>query len=149
MPQPPRPDQPAPRPSDRTPPPDGVTDRLLWALAVDVAAAHQPGPDGSCTNPQCRGQRGTCWPLRTARRAAHLARRTATNGPHTPPQPPAPLPRRRAAGGGSVAPEAQRFINWFATNPAPATPNAPAAVPTPVLATFAPLRRPPAAAPAA
>jgi hypothetical protein len=69
------------RPSDRILPPDGVTDRLLWALAVDVAAAHRPGPDGACPNPQCRDQTGTCRALQTAQRAARAARATAGGPP--------------------------------------------------------------------
>jgi hypothetical protein len=67
---------PAPaRPSDTCTFPDDVTDRLLYALAVDVAAAHQPGTDGTCGNPQCLNQPGLCEPLRNAYRAATAARR--------------------------------------------------------------------------
>jgi hypothetical protein len=146
MPQPPRHDRPGHRPSDCTPAPDDVTDRLLWALAVDVAAAHQPGPNGSCTNLQCRGQRGPCWALNTARRAAHLVRRAAINGPTSAPTAPM-LPRRVARGRPTVTPAPDRFTTWFGAGAAPATPTPPA--PSPVPATFAPFRRPPVAALAA
>lgn len=58
------------RPSDTCTIPDDVTDRLLYALAADVAAAHQPGPHGTCPNPQCHRPAG---PLRTV--AQRLSRR--------------------------------------------------------------------------
>jgi hypothetical protein len=151
MPQPPRHDRPPQRPSDRTPP-DDVTDRLLWALAVDVAAAHQPGPDGSCTNLQCRGQRGPCWALTTARRAAQLARRAATSGPTgapTAPRTPASLPRRVARGRATVAPAPGRFTNWFGAGAVPTSPTPAPPAPSPAPATFASFRRPPLAALAA
>ncbi len=63
------------RPSTaHVPAPDDVTDRLLWIDAADVAAAHRPRPDGTCTNLQCQGQRAPCAAARAADRAAQLAR---------------------------------------------------------------------------
>ncbi len=62
--------------------PAGVTDPLLWHLAVDVSAAHQPDADGHCTNLQCaRWGRGECPPARLARYALHRA--YATPSPPT------------------------------------------------------------------
>lgn len=55
--------------------PDDVRDLLLWRLALDVAAAHQPNEHGDCRNLQCVGQRGMCTAARSARRAMTLARR--------------------------------------------------------------------------
>ncbi|MGY4912569.1 hypothetical protein [Micromonospora aurantiaca (nom. illeg.)] len=55
--------------------PDDVIDPLLWRLALDVAAAHQPNEHGDCRNLQCVGQRGMCTAARTARRAMTKARR--------------------------------------------------------------------------
>lgn len=40
--------------------PHDVIDPLLWRLAFDVAAAHQPNERGNCRNLQCLGQRGMC-----------------------------------------------------------------------------------------
>ncbi|MFI7022795.1 hypothetical protein ACIBMZ_08775 [Micromonospora sp. NPDC049900] len=54
--------------------PDDVTDPLLWRLALDVVAAHQPDSRGDCRNLQCVGQRGVCAAARNARRAMSLAR---------------------------------------------------------------------------
>ncbi|AEB42636.1 hypothetical protein VAB18032_07580 [Micromonospora maris AB-18-032] len=137
------------RPSDRTPVPDDVTDRLLWALAVDVAAAHQPGPDGLCTNLQCRGQHGPCWALRTAHRAHRHARRTpATFGESRSPavgavrgRAPVPAP--------SVPAPSGRFTGWFT----PTHPPAPLTRLTPIADAVPPEsrghRRPPVAAMAA
>jgi hypothetical protein len=56
------------------PVPDDVTDRMLWTNAADVAAAHRPGPDGTCTSLLCRGQQAPCDAARAAGRAAQLAR---------------------------------------------------------------------------
>ncbi len=36
--------------------PDDVTDPLLWRLAIDVLAAHQPGQNSNCRNLQCVGE---------------------------------------------------------------------------------------------
>ncbi|MEU2661436.1 hypothetical protein [Micromonospora sp. NPDC007220] len=114
------------RPSDRTAVPDDVTDRLLWALAVDVAAAHRPGSDGACTNLQCRGQHGPCWALRTARRAEQRARRATTLAP--PSAPPSSRPVGVARGRASVPAVPRRFTGWFT----PAHPPTPLMRPTPV-----------------
>ncbi|WP_431884142.1 hypothetical protein [Micromonospora gifhornensis] len=130
------------RPSDRTPVPDDVTDRLLWALAVDVAAAHQPGPDGVCTNLQCRGQQGPCWALRTAHRAHRHARHApATFGESR------PRPVGAVRGRAPAPTPSGRFTGWFTPThpPAPLTRPAAAAVPPESWG----LRRPPVAALAA
>ncbi|WP_244295584.1 hypothetical protein [Micromonospora orduensis] len=55
--------------------PDDLTDPLLWRLALDVAAAHQPNERGDCRNLQCAGQRDKCAAACDARRAMTLARR--------------------------------------------------------------------------
>lgn len=90
--------------------PDDVTDPLLWRLAFDVAAAHQPDEHGNCRNLQCAGQRGECTAARTARRAMTLAR---GNRPSTAlPEP------RRAHGRASVATARWPFRGWFATSTA-------------------------------
>lgn len=61
-------------PSARMPVPDSVGDILLWRLAVDVAAAHRPGPDGRCTSLLCTDQpRYPCPPATGAQRAAVTA----------------------------------------------------------------------------
>ena len=138
------------RPSDRGTPPPDVTDPLLWALAVDVAAAHRPGPDGTCANLQCRGQHGACWALRTAHRAAHQARRATDRPPAAAPLPalPQPLPRRTTAARGraTVPPTAQRFTGWFTPPTAQAPPATRAAVPEPIPNPPVVVRRPPVAA---
>ncbi|MGW0218500.1 hypothetical protein ACWDXH_29320 [Micromonospora chokoriensis] len=136
------------RPSDRTSVPDDVTDRLLWALAVDVAAAHQLGPDGACTNLQCRGQHGPCWALRTARRAEQHARRASTNlAP--PPAPPLPRPVGVARGRARVPAAPRRFTGWFTPAHLPAPLMRPAPVPDAVPPESRLHRRPPVAALAA
>ncbi|MEV1328431.1 hypothetical protein AB0J20_02500 [Micromonospora costi] len=91
--------------------PDDVTDPLLWRLALDVIAAHQPDNRGNCRNLQCAGQRGMCDAARTARRAMDLARsaRPATT----------PATTRRAYGHAAVvAPGSSAFRGWFTTSPA-------------------------------
>ena len=65
--------------------PDDVTDPLLWRLAYDVAAAHQPDERGRCPSLLCAGQGTPCGPMVNARRAMRLARgaasrRSATRG---------------------------------------------------------------------
>ncbi|WP_396888402.1 hypothetical protein [Micromonospora craniellae] len=62
-----------------------MTDPLLWRLALDVVAAHQPDSRGDCRNLQCVGQRGVCAAARNARRAMTLARASR-------PAPPRPTP---------------------------------------------------------
>ncbi|MGC1214852.1 MAG: hypothetical protein WA890_26785 [Micromonospora sp.] len=53
--------------------PDDVTDPLLWRLAYDVAAAHQPDESGRCPSLLCAHQSGPCEPMVNARRAMRLA----------------------------------------------------------------------------
>ncbi|MBQ1047103.1 hypothetical protein ACIBQ2_04495 [Micromonospora sediminimaris] len=53
--------------------PAGVTDPLLWRLALDVADAHAPGEDGGCTHLLCAGQNWPCEPWQQAQRALNLA----------------------------------------------------------------------------
>lgn len=65
------------RPSDQTVVPTDVTDILLWRLAVDVAAAHQPDDHGRCRNLQCDTIDGSCSPFTYANQALYLARRPA------------------------------------------------------------------------
>ena len=127
------------RPSDTYPIPEDVTDRLLYALAVDVAAAHWPHQDGTCTNPQCHGQQGPCAPLRNAYRAAAIARRPNPQRP-APPHPahghahvPASLP---------VDPPSRSDAQPAA---AQVPPIPPAAGPEQMTRPFAVFRRPPAA----
>ena len=134
------------RPSDHTALPVDVTDRLLWALAVDVAAAHQPGPDGACTNLQCRGQHGPCWALRTARRAEQAARR-ATTSTHAPP--PSPRPVGAVRGRAPVPAAPRRFTGWFTPAHPPTPLMRPAAAPGAVPPESRLHRRPPVAALAA
>ncbi|MCZ7421162.1 hypothetical protein O7605_16790 [Verrucosispora sp. WMMA2121] len=133
------------RPSDRTAVPDDVTDRLLWALAVDVAAAHQLGPDGACTNLQCRGQDGPCWALRTALRAEQQARSAPTTLAPAPPPRPVGVVRGRAP----VPAAPRRFTGWFTPARPPAPLTRPAPVPDAVPPESRVYRRPPVAALAA
>ncbi|MET8147855.1 hypothetical protein ACIBSW_24875 [Actinoplanes sp. NPDC049668] len=111
----------------RLPAPDDVTDPLLWTCAADVAAAHRQGPDGTCTNLQCRGQRAPCAAACAAYRAAQLARADPGTAPvHQPPP---------ARGRATVPTGPSGFA---ALVPAPATPRARPA-PKSVFASF---RRP-------
>jgi hypothetical protein len=135
---------PAPlRPSDTCTFPDDVTDRLLYTLAVDVAAAHQPGPDGTCGNPQCRHQSCPCEPLRNAYRAATAARRQPVRE-H-------PIPHQPARGRARVAPPAMPRVSRVAAalDARPVAPVDQAAGPRPVARPFVVYRRPLAAASAA
>lgn len=86
--------------------PDDVIDSLLWRLAFDVAAAHQPNERGDCRNLQCVGQRGMCAAARAARRAMALARSSRTTAARTRPA------RGRATVAGFSQPG---FAGWFAT----------------------------------
>ncbi|TDC66096.1 hypothetical protein E1258_03775 [Micromonospora sp. KC207] len=67
--------------------PDDVIDSLLWRLALDVAAAHQPDERGNCRNLQCTGQRGMCAAARAARRALTLARVSRPSSARPEPRP--------------------------------------------------------------
>ena len=106
-------DRPRHRLSEQATPPRDVTDVLLWRLALDVAAAHQPDEHGNCRDLRCAGQRGTCQAARLARRAMSVAR--------TPVRPaPAPRAGREIAVGRAAAPEPTRtrgggFVGWFTT----------------------------------
>lgn len=55
--------------------PDDVVDPLLWRLATDVAAAHQPDKHGNCRNLQCAGKHGMCAAARSALRVTNHAHR--------------------------------------------------------------------------
>jgi hypothetical protein len=85
-----------PAPRGCAPAPHDVSDPLLWALAAAVTSAHRRGPDGLCTNLQCRGRQAPCEPARAAHRAAQLARRPPAS-PATTPPPPEPHPARGRA----------------------------------------------------
>jgi hypothetical protein len=60
-------------PSDRSTP-DDVVDVLLWRLAVDVAANHQPDRFGRCANLRCTGQAYPCQSAQDAARALRASR---------------------------------------------------------------------------
>jgi hypothetical protein len=79
--------------------PRTVTDVLLWLVASDVAAAHQPQPHrpDRCGNLRCAGQAYPCPPARDAHRAHQAATR------------PQPRPRGRAR----VIPPAHQVTGWF------------------------------------
>ncbi|MEU5726486.1 MULTISPECIES: hypothetical protein [unclassified Micromonospora] len=62
------------RPSHDAVLPDDVIDTLLWRVAYDVAAAHQPDATGACASPLCVDQGVPCAPLVYARRAMLVAR---------------------------------------------------------------------------
>jgi hypothetical protein len=62
----------------RQPPPAGVSDPVLWWLATDVAAHHQPGPNHRCVHPFCGGAAWPCGPYDLARRAERVSRRPIT-----------------------------------------------------------------------
>lgn len=53
--------------------PDGVTDPLLWRLAVGVTDAHQRDETGHCGNLLCQHQEWPCEATRNAQRALTLA----------------------------------------------------------------------------
>jgi len=80
-----RPAQQQPALDGRAARPDDVSDPLLWALAAAVTSAHQPGPDGLCTNLQCHGRSAPCAPARAAHQAAQLARHAPAAPATTPP----------------------------------------------------------------
>ncbi|SCL13482.1 hypothetical protein GA0070616_0156 [Micromonospora nigra] len=76
----------ASRPSRTADRPDEVTDPLLWGLALDVADAHAPAEDGTCTHLLCAGQEWPCGPWNNAQRALMLARGGASRSSSTPQQ---------------------------------------------------------------
>ncbi|WFE65500.1 hypothetical protein [Micromonospora sp. WMMD714] len=57
----------------RTAAPAGVTDPLLWRLALDVIDAHHPDQSGRCDNLLCEHQDWPCDAARNARRALSMA----------------------------------------------------------------------------
>ncbi|MGC4806802.1 hypothetical protein [Micromonospora sp. DT233] len=70
--------------------PSDVTDLLLWRLAYDVAAAHQPDESGRCPNLLCNHQPAPCEALTNAERAMALASGgtdAAARQPHSQQQP--------------------------------------------------------------
>lgn len=77
--------------------PRTVNDVLLWLLATDVAAAHQPHPDQPrrCANLRCGGYLYPCPPARDAQRACQAATRPA---PSTHGSARVPVPTARFAG---------------------------------------------------
>ncbi|GGM24459.1 MULTISPECIES: hypothetical protein [Micromonospora] len=54
-------------------PPEGVTDPMLWRLAVSVAEEHRGAEQGHCRNLQCADQPQPCAPWTWAQRAMELA----------------------------------------------------------------------------
>jgi hypothetical protein len=118
--------------SDDTSVPPDVTDPLLWRLAIDVLAAHQPGGDGRCRNLQCALHREDC-PASVAARGAMRLARPSRPVPHavaegaTPPSA-ARTARTVSARGRACVPG--RGFGWFTRPPLPA-PRAPAPMPAP------------------
>ncbi|MFY1674017.1 hypothetical protein ACN27G_29370 [Plantactinospora sp. WMMB334] len=97
-----------PRASERALLPRDVTDPLLWRLAVDVATAHQLGPDDRCVNLQCAGQSGPCVAARMAQRAMRFSRRPK----------PQPRPLPQATDAWERTPQrpvrdSGGFVGWF------------------------------------
>lgn len=80
---------------------------LLWRLAIDVLAAHQPGQNGNCRNLQCAGQLGACAAARNARRVIELAR-SAVGASHARLLPRGPEVESRSFDG-----DAGREVGWF------------------------------------
>jgi hypothetical protein len=118
------------RPSSDAPVPDDVTDVMLWRLAFDVTVAHQPDPNGNCTNLRCAGQRGRCEPATHAQHALRAARRLTALTP-APPNPTPPIvatdapvtdPHRAPAIGRApvIHPNTGPFTGWFTHTPAAA-----------------------------
>ncbi|RKN39588.1 hypothetical protein [Micromonospora endolithica] len=93
------------RPDRHTDRPEGVTDPLLWGLALDVADAHQPDDDDTCHNLLCAGRAWPCEPWHRAQRALQMAQ--ATSGGRSTDAPPE---QARPGGWSAVAPtEAHRL----------------------------------------
>ncbi|GIL29084.1 hypothetical protein NUM_43380 [Actinocatenispora comari] len=122
------------RPCPRGEAPDEVHDRLLWNLAADVLAAHQPDARGHCTNLQCTTNgHYPCPPAATAMCAQTLAAHTPQRATSPPsavtsrPGPARPLsirPARRAgrtiAVGRRRTPTPSTWVGWFGSLDAPA-----------------------------
>lgn len=85
------------------PVPEDVTDIMLWRLATEVTAQHQPDPvhPGRCTNLRCTGESYPCLPARDAARAL----RAATGRLR--------VARGRARVPAPVRAAAERFTGWF------------------------------------
>ncbi|MEV0726894.1 hypothetical protein AB0I37_29495 [Micromonospora purpureochromogenes] len=92
--------------------PRTLTDVLLWLLATDVAAAHQPQPDAP-------GRRGN---LRLHRPGIPLPA-----GPRRPPRPPGLDRTHPARPGPGPSRRTRRLAGWFRPTPAQPTPLARAA----------------------
>ncbi|MFC3502164.1 hypothetical protein ACFOOK_14495 [Micromonospora krabiensis] len=60
--------------------PDGVTDPLLWKLALGVADAHEPDGEGGCRNLLCAGDSWPCTPWNNAQLALRQAQATERVG---------------------------------------------------------------------
>lgn len=115
--------------------PPEVTDPLLWRLALDVIAAHQPGDDGRCRNLQCAAHTAPCPASVAARRAMHVARPTpATPAPAA--QPDTAVAATVARGRAAVPAPANRgpFTGWFTTPLRPGRWRNPVPVPPPAMA---------------
>lgn len=119
------------RPSDTAGLPAGVADPLLWRVAYDVAAAHQPGADGRCLNWQCTNLApGECAVAADAHRALQLA--CPGWSPHPEPKPAPAGPSAPVYAGQRQVPKvadlpgtrdwANRFPGWFTPRSAEAPP---------------------------
>ena len=97
--------------SERVIPPADVTDILLWRLALDVAAAHQPDEHGNCRNLRCVGEHGICQVARLARQAMDTARAPAR--PASTPSVRHEIEPGRAVASQPVKPRSGGFIGWF------------------------------------
>ncbi|MET7668026.1 hypothetical protein [Micromonospora luteifusca] len=64
------------RPSRHAERPHDVTDPLLWQLAIDVLAAHEPDDEGLCRNLQCAGQSWPCAARKGAEQSLRMSRST-------------------------------------------------------------------------
>ncbi|KXK60340.1 hypothetical protein AWW66_19390 [Micromonospora rosaria] len=53
--------------------PEGVTDPMLWRLAVRVAEQHRGGEHGECRNLQCLDRAQPCAPWAWSQQALRLA----------------------------------------------------------------------------
>lgn len=119
----------------REPVPADVTDVLLWRLAVDVAAAHQPDPHdpNRCVHLRCKGEVYPCPPALDADLAHRAATRPTDRG--GPVRGPGWIARGRARVVEPVAAAASRFTGWF-------RPTRPNPTPTVTPAVWLPVRTP-------
>ncbi|MEU7978633.1 hypothetical protein AB0B63_08895 [Micromonospora sp. NPDC049081] len=72
------PDTDRPQRHTRAAVPAGVTDPLLWRMALDVIDAHHPDQAGRCDNLLCEHQEWPCDAARNAQRALTMAGDTTT-----------------------------------------------------------------------